>query len=325
MVGAAQPESTRGQSGYFGDLDGMRGILALSVVLLHLGFNSFAERKLGWLGLHFDLAVDVFFLLSGFVLTMSARRETSLPRFAFRRFLRLAPVFYVTTLIALLASNQPWHPLELLLAMPLAGLAPANFPAWSICWELYLPILAFAMGRTGLRVPDWLVLPLLAICLVVLGLLDVGVVKGQDLGGLRAVFGLLGGHLIFRSGLTVRMRPELPFAGILLVMALASYWPGAALALPVCAALAIMAGLGGNSVFSSWPMKFLGDISYTVYLVHVPLLLVFARFLGPEIDGNAVAKIMVLLCSIAGAWALTKGLEQPVTRWSKRFKDPRPA
>ena len=80
------------------DLDGIRGVLACNVMLLHFGINRFAARVTGgaWPGFVFDLCVDVFFLLSGFVLTSSylAASDRGFPRFAIKRFFRLVPVFY---------------------------------------------------------------------------------------------------------------------------------------------------------------------------------------------------------------------------------------
>jgi peptidoglycan/LPS O-acetylase OafA/YrhL len=127
------------------DLDGIRGILALCVVLLHFGVNSFLKRTFGYDGFAFELCVDVFFILSGFVLTASfvARRPT-LTRFAIARYFRLAPVALVT-MAAVVAVRKPDYPLvllsaELAMAVPLFGYDPANFPAWSIAWEFFIQL-----------------------------------------------------------------------------------------------------------------------------------------------------------------------------------------
>ena len=103
------------------ELDGMRGVLALGIVLLHFGFNGLAKRTLGWNGIEFDLAVDVFFLLSGFVLAHSGRNGVDPRTFAIKRFWRLFPVFFATTIVAIFASPHSVSPLELLMAVPLTG------------------------------------------------------------------------------------------------------------------------------------------------------------------------------------------------------------
>lgn len=146
------------------DLDGMRGVLALCVVAFHLGSTSAIQKATGWPGAEFEFAVDVFFLLSGYVLALTAGTDPL--RFAIKRFFRLAPVYYVTLAVMLVAApDRPFHLSELVLAPPLLGQSPANFPAWSICWELYLPVAGLVLARLTHPARWWA--PLLVLALVV--------------------------------------------------------------------------------------------------------------------------------------------------------------
>jgi peptidoglycan/LPS O-acetylase OafA/YrhL len=108
---------------HWNDLDGLRGVLALAVVFLHFGLSSFLERTLGFPSLRLELVVDVFFILSGFVLTHSLRKGYVFLDFAIKRTMRLLPVYYVTTLVALLfvveMPEYVW--LELIIAGPLGS------------------------------------------------------------------------------------------------------------------------------------------------------------------------------------------------------------
>jgi peptidoglycan/LPS O-acetylase OafA/YrhL len=76
------------QLGHRPELDGLRGISILLVLLLHLGFSFFSGGFLG---------VDIFFVLSGFLITsllaqeFEARGSISLKKFYIRRALRLMP------------------------------------------------------------------------------------------------------------------------------------------------------------------------------------------------------------------------------------------
>jgi len=78
--------------GHRPELDGIRGISILLVLLLHLGFSFFSGGFLG---------VDIFFVLSGFLITsllaqeFGARGSISLKRFYIRRALRLMPAIGV--------------------------------------------------------------------------------------------------------------------------------------------------------------------------------------------------------------------------------------
>lgn len=304
---------------HFLDLDGLRGVLALAVVLLHLGFNSFVERQFGWKGFRFELSVDVFFLLSGYVLTHAARRGVKPGVFIVRRFLRLAPVFYVTTLVTMLAMPNSWNPLELVMAMPFTGHDPVNFPAWSVCWEFYLPVLAVLLP---LRVPDRWVRPLLVCVLIAQGIADVGTAGGEPLYLVRAVCGLLAGHLLYRANLSITL-PLLPlFAALGLIMAGSIYLPALAIVLPFVAAMCVLSGRNGGSLFAAAPFQMLGVLSYTIYLAHIPVLRLLQQSLGPALDANPLAKLGALAGTFAFAWLLTTLVERPAMRLGARIGRP---
>ena len=95
--------ATARPAGRLGLLDPLRGVLALSVAVYHLsvwfdlsrsgsGMNM-ATAKIG------NYSVSAFFVLSGFLLFRTASwqrvQQEGLGRFWLRRFLRLAPVFYL--------------------------------------------------------------------------------------------------------------------------------------------------------------------------------------------------------------------------------------
>ena len=312
MVTLSEPAlPAKQEQQHFLDLDGLRGVLALAVVLLHLGFNSFVERQFGWKGFRFELCVDVFFLLSGYVLTHAARRGVRPGVFFARRFLRLAPVFYVTTLVTMLATPNSWNPLELLMAMPFIGQDPTNFPAWSVSWEFFIPVVAVLVP---LRLPDRAVRPLLLIALIALGIADFSMTGGERLYFVRAVCGLLAGHLLYRAKLSLAL-PLLPlFVALGLVMALAAYFPAPAFALPFVAAMCVLSGRNGGSIFAGAPFQFLGVLSYTIYLAHIPVLRLLQQGVGPAIDANPLAKMAALAGTFAFAWLLTTLVERPAMR-----------
>lgn len=85
------------------ELDAFRGIAALAVVLYHyttiyskdFGVESPIYFAYGWLGVPF------FFILSGFVITLTIERCTSSLQFLKKRFVRLYPTFWICLLITL--------------------------------------------------------------------------------------------------------------------------------------------------------------------------------------------------------------------------------
>lgn len=100
--------------GYAPPLDGMRGIGVMLVLLVHAVFVPFAS---------FALVVDMFFVVSGFLITTLLLEEdrrngaVSLRRFYTRRALRLLPLMYLVlagTLIAFLALHLLFDNREML-------------------------------------------------------------------------------------------------------------------------------------------------------------------------------------------------------------------
>jgi peptidoglycan/LPS O-acetylase OafA/YrhL len=94
---------------YFDGLDGVRALCALGVITVHVtGHEAF-----GWLSGH--LGVEVFFVLSGFLITTlslreeRARKEVSLKAFYIRRACRILPPYYVTLgVYCLLVFSGRW-------------------------------------------------------------------------------------------------------------------------------------------------------------------------------------------------------------------------
>jgi peptidoglycan/LPS O-acetylase OafA/YrhL len=68
----------RGTAAHFRELDGMRGVLAVTVMLFHFGLSTLIQRvSFGTLPRSdWGLCVDFFFLLNGFVLCHSYRRRS---------------------------------------------------------------------------------------------------------------------------------------------------------------------------------------------------------------------------------------------------------
>lgn len=309
-------------SKHWTSLDGMRGSLAMLVVLGHFGLAGFATRHFGLWKLQLGLAVDVFFILSGFVLTHGARAPLSIRRFAIKRCFRLLPVYYVTTLIVVVAAGlppQPWA--ELLVAGPFTGREPANFPAWSICWELYLPVLAVALAGLlpQVRLPQWLVRSLLVVGLLTLGVIDIGVARGEQSYLARAVVGLASGHLLYRSGWTIARGYDVLALAVVGVIIVAGGMPVLALGLPGMAAAAVVAGRRSDGLFTTRPMHWLGAVSYTIYLAHIPVLRVMQALFGGLIDHNAPAKLAGVAVTLVLADLLSRLVERPAMRLGARL------
>ncbi len=115
---------------YRGDIDGLRALAVLLVVLYHLRVPGIPAGFIG---------VDVFFVISGFVVTrMIARdldeRTFSFKRFYVNRFWRLQPAFFLVAATTLGASYLLLEPVDLLRATK-SALAAATMSANFFFWQ----------------------------------------------------------------------------------------------------------------------------------------------------------------------------------------------
>ncbi|MDF2117114.1 acyltransferase [Roseiarcaceae bacterium H3SJ34-1] len=320
---------------HFSDLDGLRGLLALSVVFLHYGINDQLRRATGGQvpGFTFELSVDFFFLLSGYVLTYSMRERTpGVAEFALKRAFRLLPVYFAmfalvlamaafaTRTLPYLVSPLPvWMVItDLFLVTPLSGIAPLDVPAWSVSFEFYLPILAVALsGMLGnyVRRHSMVLVVALAVGMSAVAYL---VAVGGHYFGLRAFLGLSAGCCLYlsipRLKLPARLfKPLIMYAliaSLLVIMFLASIVHLIAVAFPWIAILAVVVGTRTRTFLSGGPMEALGRISYTLYMVHIPVLMASALTVE-DVSGHPFIKAVALFAALAAAGAFTIFVERP--------------
>ena len=344
-------------------LTSVRGLAAWMVVLYHirLSIAGLPQGAVDVLAKGY-LAVDFFFLLSGFVIWMSwshrlrERGAAEIPAFLQKRIARIWPLHIVVlggaVALALLLWATGRHdaaefsfqelPLHVLLIQNW-GFTPAltwNDPAWSISAELgaYLlfPLLAFAI--------DWRRVPTLAVLAAVLAgavlLASVFAVAGAvSLGADIARLGLVRCVIEFAMGTAVaalwlrwRDAPQLPaaFSGVGAMMLLITPLPET-LRVPLgfaglLLALALTSGMRGNPLERRM-LHALGEISYATYLGH--FLLWFAFKLAFVTDANAVPPGLIALyltLVLASSVALYHWVERPAQRWvnARRWPTNRP-
>ncbi len=145
--------------------------------------------------------------------------------------------------------------------------------------------------------------------------------------------GALIAHLLAKKSLSMRLSPMVSVAGIALICWSAFYFeagsgfPGFAALVPVLgAALVIIAGLGGLParlirIYKFRPIQFLGDISYSLYLWHWPVIVLAPFMLNRA--ASTIEKLLMLAISIALAWATKRFIEDPA-RTSRMFVSGKP-
>ena len=337
-------------------LTSVRGIAAWFVVLYHIRF-SIAGLPQGWVQVFGKgyLAVDFFFLLSGFViwLTWGDRlrkgRWGAVPQFLRKRVARIWPLHLfllgcAVALALLLNATGRQNPTDYPFGeLPLHILLLQNWgftdhlawndPSWSISAELgaYLlfPLLALAIDWR--RVPSWAVLAAIAALLVLLHVLmaDGG---APNLGHDISRFGLRRCVLEFASGTAVAAL-WLRWGDAPTVTAWSAAWIAAlflagwasgtlseTLAVPPAFAailllLALTAGKRGNPL-EIGPLHYLGEISYATYLGHFLLFVAFKLALVS--DADAIPPLLIalyLVLVLASSIVLYHLVERPAQKW----------
>jgi len=324
---------------------------------------SLPPSVVGFLGKGY-LAVDFFFILSGFVIWLNYADQiralglAEIPRFLWRRIARIYPLHLAMLLVgivfvlACLAAGKPVPPGFPMRELPLHLLLVQNWgftdelswnhPAWSISCE-FAAYLLFPLIAMFVDWARWPTVVLLGVIAVLLALLHaVFTANGMTvLGDNISHFGLLRCVLEFGMGTVLsalwrrwRDRPALPVAicAVAALVGVIAYLIGVAetLAIPFVFCAAAL-GLALSSDFRHNPFNGpiihrLGDVSYATYMVHTLLFLLFKLlFVRDAADVPLALLAMFVLLTLLASFALYHGVERPAQRWlNRRFSAARP-
>lgn len=289
-------------------LDFYRFVAALGVFIFHLK-NIDADISPVWNG-SYGLFVDMFFILSGFVISYSYPSNStgtrSYANFLVRRIARIYPLHLLTLLmfaaLALVGHSGPTthaslsdfvENLFLVQAWGITDHLSFNSPAWSISAELFCYLLFPLLMMLASAVSPLVLAIIVAVCygLLAHAHLPIWQERSQmyganfDFGMLRALPSFLNGILLtvlFRLSGDYRRKP-VAIAGI-------AIFAGSVLVLNVYAkpdlaimlfALAILVTAVGESAFVRFPgagwLGRLGNTSYAIYMVHELLLILLFK------------------------------------------------
>jgi len=333
---------------YRPDIDGLRALSVIIVVLFHAGLGMTG----GFVG------VDVFFVISGYLITSLILKQQAASRFDLveffaRRVRRIIPAVCVMTLATLVLGSLWLSPDAW---VDLAGSAVAQtvmlanvwywrtinyfsteaelkpfLHMWSLAVEeqfyLVYPFLLVFLGRCSRRTL-FFVLSALAVVSLVLAeyFLPTRASAVYYLLPFRAWELLLGGivSLLPRRRLTPSSEAEVVVGLAMILIPAFLYntqtrFPGLG-ALPPClgAALVIHGGQAGTTMvgrfLSSRPMVGIGLLSYSIYLWHWPLLALARNLMGIRLAVPVSTGVVMLGLAVAAAsWRL---VEEPIRRGS---------
>ncbi len=369
---------------HYAILDGLRGVAALVVIWYHV-FEGFATSPLDQKFNHGYLAVDFFFILSGFVVgyayddrwkgrpgnASGVRGGMRIRDFLKRRLIRLHPMVVLGSVLGavtfLIQGSVQWNGTQVpfgavMLAMLLGiflipaypgapyevrgnnEMYPLNGPSWSLFFEYIGNILyALVLRRLSTR---WL-----SVVVAVSGLGLAGYAVGglsgfghlgvgwslTDLnlpgGFLRLMFSFGVGLLMSRGFRPWKVRGAFWICSAAVILLLsapriggeANMWlNGLYEAVCVICIFPLLVYIGASGRLSG-PVsgrvcKFLGDISYPVYMIHYPFMYLFYSwtFTGVPFSEAWPWAVTVFLGSIVLAYIVLKVYDEPLRRWLGR-------
>ncbi|WP_138757901.1 acyltransferase family protein [Modestobacter altitudinis] len=362
LTGDGEPLSTRGSTRplrrdaatpppRLDSLTGLRFVAALAVFGLHaLNYGGGAPGEA--LLIAGTTGVSFFFIVSGFVMSWTARDDDTAVLFYRRRFARIYPAYAVTWVLSLVATMAAGRQVSLLDGVPLTLLQSwvpsenvywaTNAVFWTLSCEAFFYIAFPWMYRV---VRSWtarqalLGIVVLVVAVELLALAVWGAGGGPVLHWLAVVFpvtraaefavGVLLGVLAARG---VRWSPQLGAAVAVAggAFLLADHVPAAfrdvAVTLVPFALLIWSAAhadlTSRRSVFRARPFAALGTWSYAFYLVHSLVMMAGFEALhrsgivlsSPSGSQWLLAVCGILGCAVAAAWCLHTFVEVPMEK-----------
>lgn len=354
-------------------LDGLRGVTALMVMWYHI-FEGFATSPIDQNFNHGYLAVDFFFMLSGFVVSYAYddrwKSSLTLKGFLKRRLIRLQPMVvmgvFLGAITFIIQGQKQWDgtpvtPSMLFLALLLnlflipaipgsrpevrgnGEMYPLNGPNWSLFFE-YIGNLLYALFIRKMST-RWLAtltcisglgLTFFALCnLSGFGHLGVGwSLSDYNFPGgmLRLLFSFCAGLLISRIFKPIAVRGAFWICSLLIILLLSIPYIGNenpqwtnglydSVCILIIFPLLLWIGASGKATDNKTARvcKFLGDISYPVYVVHYPFMYLFYAWLWsgekiPFAEAWPIA-LAVYFGSILLAYICLKWYDEPLRKW----------
>ena len=334
-------------------LDGLRGVAAILVLLLHWldghGISAFGSSI---------LAVDFFFILSGFVIAYSYEEKLRRGRedvpFLRLRIIRLYPLLLLGIFIgfvrgAVLLFEKTGQFFDNQLALELVGslfMVPDDFSRMSLffplntpLWSLHFEIIAYAAFYFFLhKAQNWqlsvIALAGLAGCSVwaisAFGMAPENIALDERYAGYvhgfsRVSLSFVAGILIFRFGQTIsrlRLPSGMWLTALLFPLVLPKAWlyPSAALALlvvvfPYVITAGMQVTLEGRTKRIATA---LGDLSYPLYIIHVPVIWIMSGLLKRTpfgFDDYAYNGIFILPATVALSYLVFLCYDRPVRKY----------
>jgi peptidoglycan/LPS O-acetylase OafA/YrhL len=334
-------------------MDGLRGVAIFAVIIFHLygaqfaSFVPYGDRyshfylvRYGWTG------VELFFLISGFVILMTLERSRNLLDFARKRWLRLFPAMLVASLVSLtydrIVGVGPETSRAAIDLIPgLTFLSPAFIHAIAGVqlssmdgpyWSLYVEVVFYAAFGTAYSLRGWKSAVGTIICLFAITyLLDhAGLAPASRIGRIAAAMDWLGlnyfgwfgaGALYYKAATSSSGELFCLATGVAIAAACTQRIYGGAMMPAVIACLVVAALFAAaqrsmllQRMLSTPALVFVGFISYPLYLLHSNITIGLTHVLGGFGFRSPFLPFAPLAVVAALAWVIAKYVEPALRR-----------
>ena len=352
---------------HYNILDGLRGVAALMVLWFHI-FEAYASSHIDQQINHGYLAVDFFFILSGFVIgyAYDDRWKTmTIKDFIKRRFIRLHPMVVIGAIIGAIMfyfqGCSVWDVSKVSVTMLLIAtlmnaclipatpgfeirgvteMFPLNGPSWALFYEYSGNILyAFFIHKLSTKVLSiWVVLAGCGLAGFAIwgpyGDICAGFsLTGENIlgGSLRLLFSCSAGLLLSRLFKPIFIKGVFWICSLSVVILLAipriggseNLWMNGlydTLCFAVLFPLIVYLGASGKTTdkLTTRICKFLGDISYPLYMVHYPFIYLYYAWVKNEhltFVQSLPGALAVVIGSIILAYLCLRLYDEPVRKF----------
>ena len=306
--------------------------------------QSSAQQTLSLLCALFNssAAVILFFVLSGYVLTLSLRRQNTIESsvvaisgYAIRRLFRLLPPMWASIFVMwIVLSSFPQPASDSAFSLWFTSVFPASlapvdvfqnlglvaFRANPVTWTMYIEIIGSAFIPFSLAVCAYCRLRRSFWILVALAIVTIISYPKNATGALSQTSLALIYLVCFQTGIALSLfskKSAAPFlycviaVGIFILEPLLSPPKYLSILMLTMASAALVNGVTKGqfeALLTSQPFRFLGKVSYSLYLLHLPVLYVTGLiavkigFAGPGIVPTLLVFLVAIPLSVLVAW-----------------------
>ncbi|ASG85795.1 acyltransferase [Salmonella enterica subsp. diarizonae] len=317
----------------------LRGIAALFVVCFHFRYavnDIYAQKDIGNRLFEFgSFGVDLFFIISGFIMAMSARKNENLSEFFIKRFFRIYPLYFVVLTLYILLSFNEYSlpqiiksyllvPIDYKSEMPYYGYSIMAI-AWTLTYEFWFYFIFGISKKLSYKNKFIISSVLLSAPVVIVNginidafhanyVLNWGVFNNIQFITNPVVYNFILGILSFNICVFVSKHKELLRPALSLVLPLLllygvigvvsirgmghgiNQWGWYCF---IIVTSIVISEMYFKDMYANSKMVYLGEISFSIYLIH-PLLFILVNSYHPFIDVfNSLSGFTRLSCLVA--------------------------